>query len=326
VTDRLKRREALYGDRVARLERMLEIRALEDRVQQLFSEGEIHGTTHLCQGQEAVAVGLAAATLPEDWVTCTYRGHGVALALGETLEAVLGEIMGRSCGSVGGLGGSMHLCSPEVGLLPTFAIVGAGMPVAVGAALSCQMLRDNQIAVSVFGDGAANIGAFHESLNLASIWKLPVVFVCENNLYGEYTRIDRTTPVEDIAIRAHSYAIPSEIVDGQDLDAVVDAIRRASDHARSGHGPFFVEAKTYRYGGHSRADKATYRPEGELDLWLKRDPIQIFEDNLIQERELSRDHAAALMSDVSVRLDEAVNFVRHSPEPEPREMFRHVYA
>ncbi|HTW98202.1 MAG TPA: thiamine pyrophosphate-dependent dehydrogenase E1 component subunit alpha, partial [Acidimicrobiales bacterium] len=220
----LRRREDLQASGLGRLRRMLEIRLLEDRIRELFAEGLIPGTTHTAQGQEGVAVGIAAATYPSDAVCCTYRGHAIALALGVTPEAVLGEVMGRRIGCMGGLGGSMHLSDPEVGLLPTMAIVGAGIPVAAGAALTFATTASERVALSVFGDGASNIGAFHEGLNLAAIWKLPAVFICENNLYGEYSPIATTTSVRDIAARAGSYAMASEVVDGQDLDAVEAAV------------------------------------------------------------------------------------------------------
>ena len=197
VTTPLERRRKLQASRVGRYEAMCEIRAFEDRVQAMFFEGLVHGTTHTCQGQEAVAVGVAAAARPTDRITCTYRGHGHALALGLNPVTILGEIMGRRIGAVGGVGGSMHLCDTTVGLLPTFAIIGAGIPVAAGAALTAQVRGTDDAAIGIFGDGAANIGAFHEGLNLAAIWKLPVVFVCENNQYGEYTAIHLTTPVRE---------------------------------------------------------------------------------------------------------------------------------
>ncbi len=214
--DELARREAVRTDRTARYERMVEIRTVENRVQELFGEGIVHGTTHLCTGQEAIAVGVAAASRPTDHVTATYRGHGVALALGLTPTSLIGEIMGREIGSIGGVGGSMHLCDMNIGLMPTFAIVGAGIPVAVGAALTAQVRGTDDIAIAVFGDGSTNIGAFHEALNLAAIWNLPTVFVCENNQYGEYSKTEVTTPITDIADRASSYGMPGVIADGQD--------------------------------------------------------------------------------------------------------------
>lgn len=206
-------RRSGLGNRVEQLRRMIEIRAVEERIQSLFTEGHVRGATHLCSGQEAVSIGIARTVKFDDIVTCTYRGHGHALALGMTLRQVLGEICGRKTGCAGGMGGSMHLGDPSVGMLPTFAIVGAGLPVACGAALAAQSRGTDRVAIAIFGDGASNIGAFHEALNFASILRLPVVFVCENNLYGEYTRIDRSTPVENIATRAGSYGMPGVVVD-----------------------------------------------------------------------------------------------------------------
>jgi acetoin:2,6-dichlorophenolindophenol oxidoreductase subunit alpha len=326
TTELLDRRNALQSDRIERYRRMVEIRAFEDRVKELFAEGIVHGTTHTCQGQEAVAVGIAAATRPTDQVTCTYRGHGIALALGLGQETVLAEIMGRVTGSVGGVGGSMHLCEPAVGLLPTFAIIGAGIPVAAGAALTAQVRGTDDAAVAIFGDGASNIGAFHEGINLAAIWKLPVVFVCENNQYGEYSRIDITTPVEDIADRAASFGIPGAVVDGQDPDAMEAGMVEALGRARSGEGPTLIEAKTYRYAGHSRADTAPYRREGEFEEWYRRDPITTFRLRLIGEDLLTEESAEALHAEVATTLDEVVERVKATPFPGREAMFNHVYA
>jgi pyruvate dehydrogenase E1 component alpha subunit len=322
----LQRREEVVSSRRLRYERMVEIRLLEDKVIEIFAEGLIPGTTHTCQGQEAVCVGIAAATRPTDIVVCTYRGHGMALALGVPAESVLGEIMGRQIGCMGGLGGSMHLSDPSVGLLPTSAIIGAGIPIAAGAALTAQILGNDTVAVSVFGDGTTNIGAFHEGLNLAAIWKLPVIFVCENNQYGEYSRIDRTTPVTDLAVRAMSYNMPSEIVDGQDVDAVEDAMMRAVTRARSGDGPTLIEAKTYRYAGHSRSDKATYRPAGELDEWLQRDPIKLFEAKLVEEGVLVEADLELVNAEQRRRLQATIELVLSSPTPTPEQMMERVSA
>ena len=311
ATTPLERRAAL-SDPVARWDRMLEIRRFEDRIKELFAEGLIHGTTHTCQGQEAVSVGLATAVPPSDHVCCTYRGHGHAFALGMTLDSVLGEITGRTIGTIGGVGGSMHLSERSIGLLPTSAIVGAGIPIAAGAALSAQVRGTDECCVALFGDGATNIGAFHEGLNLAAIWKLPVVFVCENNTYGEYTRIDLTTPVTDLAVRASSYAMPSAIVDGQEVDAVIAAMGEALDRARNGGGPTFIECKTYRYSGHSRADAGTYRPPGELDEWLARDPIELYRRQLVAAGSLDDAAADAMVADVEARVEECVTRVMAS--------------
>ena len=326
VTTPLERRRKLQGSRVGRYEAMSEIRAFEDRVQAMFFEGLVHGTTHTCQGQEAVAVGVAAAARPTDRITCTYRGHGHALALGLNPVTVLGEIMGRRIGAVGGVGGSMHLCDTTVGLLPTFAIIGAGIPVAAGAALTAQVRGTDDAAIGIFGDGAANIGAFHEGLNLAAIWKLPVVFVCENNQYGEYTAIHLSTPVENLADRAVSYGIPGEVVDGQDVDVVASAVAGALERARAGEGPTLLEMKTYRYAGHSRADTAPYRPEGELERWYERDPINTYRSRLIAEGELTAEDAEEIEARARRSIEDAEAVAKASAKATVDDMFRHIYA
>lgn len=322
----LDRRRALAIDPMARLRQMLEIRILEDRILALFADGLVHGSTHLYQGQEAVAVGLAAAAEPTDWICCTYRGHGIALALGATPESVLGEVLGRRCGSAGGLGGSMHLCEPQVGLLPTSAIVGAGIPIAVGAALSASVRGTGGAAVAVFGDGTTNIGAFHEALNLAAVWKLPVVFVCENNLYGEYSPIAATTPLTDLADRAASYAMASRIVDGQDVQAVAAAITDALTQAKTGRGPTLLEMKTYRYAGHSRSDPGSYRPAGELDAWKARDPIELYQAALIADGTLDASAAEGVRDTAKRRIAAAEATALASPPPTRQDMHTNVYA
>jgi acetoin:2,6-dichlorophenolindophenol oxidoreductase subunit alpha len=317
----VERRLCVREHEVDRLERMVEIRTTEDRLSELFAAGEVRGTTHLCQGQEAVAVGIAATTTVEDHVTCTYRGHGVGLALGLSPREVVGEVMGKVTGCIGGLGGSMHLSEPSVGLLPSFAIVGAGLPVAVGAALSSSYRGDDAVAVAVFGDGATNIGAFHEALNLAAIWRLPVVFVCENNLYGEYSPIAQTTPVQDIAVRATGYDMASEIVDGQSLPDVIDAMDRAVGRARSGDGPTLLEMKTYRYSGHSRSDPAAYRPDGELEEWQERDPIALERRRLEQLGVLEGSEWDGLVARTEQAVDQAVKDARDAEEADVSRLF-----
>ncbi|TMC29795.1 MAG: thiamine pyrophosphate-dependent dehydrogenase E1 component subunit alpha [Chloroflexi bacterium] len=303
---------------------MIEIRQIEDESMNLYLEGLIAGSMHTGQGQEAVAVGVAASLRPTDMVTCTYRGHGLALALGLTPLALIAEMLGRKDGALGGKGGSMHLSAPEVGLLPTFAIVGGGIPVAVGAAYASQIAKDGGVAVAVFGDGAANIGAFHEALNMAAVWKLPVVFVCENNLYGEYSRIDKTTPLKDIASRASAYAMPGEVVDGQDIDVVMQAMTRAVERARAGGGPTLLEMKTYRYAGHSRGDPAKYRPAGELERWKERDPITLY-GKALQSRGVADDaRLAAVRDDVTRSVAAAVAAAKVSPVPDASSIFEHV--
>ena len=321
----LVRRKALV-DRVARLGRMIEIRRTEEAIQALFAAGLVKGSAHTCQGQEAVSVALASVAGLQDVVTCTYRGHGVALALGMTPGEVMGEVLGRRAGSIGGVGGSMHLSAPGIGLLPTFAIVGAGIPVAVGAAIGRRASGSDAIAIAVFGDGATNIGAFHESLNLAKVWNVPVVFLCENNLYGEYSRIDRTTPFEDLYRRGAAYDIPSRAVDGQDVDSLVEELGVEFAAARESSSPRLVEAKTYRFVGHSRSDTAPYRRSGELDVWLERDPITILGDRLLAEGVLSNSELEELEQRVTSEVAEAVESVKASPAPAIQAMFANVTA
>jgi acetoin:2,6-dichlorophenolindophenol oxidoreductase subunit alpha len=325
MSDTLSRRRALT-DRTARLERMIEIRRVEEAIQKMFAEGLVKGSTHTCQGQEAVSVSVAAAARIDDMVTCTYRGHGHALALGMTPVEVMGEVLGKTVGSIGGVGGSMHLSDPSIGLLPTFAIVGAGIPVAVGAAIGRRASGADSIGIALFGDGATNIGAFHEALNLAAVWEVPVVFVCENNLYGEYSRIDRTTPFEDLYRRGAAYDIPSRAVDGQDADTLFAELSTEFDAARSTPGPRFVEVKTYRFVGHSRSDTAPYRRPGELDEWLLRDPIAILGERLVEEGALTRDERDTLEQSVGARVAEAVDHVLQAPSPDIAAMFAHVTA
>ena len=321
--EQARRRKAL-DDPLGRLARMIEIRLVEDESMNLYLEGLIAGSMHTGQGQEGVAVGVAASLRPTDTVTCTYRGHALALALGLTPTALLAEMLGRTDGPLGGKGGSMHLAAPSVGLLPTFAIVGAGLPVAVGAAYASQIKKDGGVAVGAFGDGAANIGGFHEALNMAAVWKLPVIFVCENNLYGEYSRIEKTTPITDIAARGAAYAMPSEIVDGQDVDAVMAAMSRATKRARDGGGPTLLEMKTYRYAGHSRGDPAKYRPEGELERWKERDPIALYEKMLIAKGVVDAAKLAAVRDEVTRSVAAAVAGAKASPMPEGHTIFEHV--
>jgi len=319
-------RRAALSDPVAQYERMVEIRDFEERVNGLFATGLIHGTTHLCMGQEALAVGLAATIRPTDAVTATYRGHGVALALGMEPEGVLAEIMGKAEGCTGGVGGSMHLCDMSIGLLPTFAIIGAGLPVAAGAALAYQTRGEDSVAVAVFGDGATNIGAFHETLNIASMWKLPIVFVLDNNLYAEYSRIDLTTPIADLHVRAASYAMESAVVDGMEVGAVTEVIGAAVDRARNGGGPTLVEAKTYRFAGHSRADTAPYRPEGELDQWQARDPLRVTRAGLVAAGHADEQQLDEVEQRVKADLGALVDRVSAMPGPDVTAMFDNIWS
>src|SRR5437588_5072491 len=267
--------------RLALYRSQIEIRLVEKRAYDLFLHNLVKGTSHLALGQEAVAAGFAVAMRPDDYTFCTYRGHAHTLARGAPMVGVLGELMGRRCGLMGGKGGSMHLTSVTHGVMGSYAIVGAHLPVAAGAAWSAQLRGSGQVAVCFFGDGTCNIGAFHEALNFAAVWKLPVIFVCENNQYMEYTPIGDVTAVEHPAAdRAAAYGLPRIVIDGNDADVVFRAARDAYAKARAGGGPSLIECMTYRYSGHSRADPAKYRPEGELEKWKRRDPVVIYRERL----------------------------------------------
>lgn len=307
------------------LRRMHEIRFFEDTVKDWFSRAMVRGSTHLYQGQEAVAVGVTAALGPGDTTTCTYRGHGTVLAQGAPIDRSFGEILGKAEGLCGGKGGSMHLTDLSVGALGSFAIVGAHLPISVGAGWAAQLLGTGAVSATFFGDGAVNIGTFHEALNLAGVWKLPVLFVIENNLYGEYSPIATTTANTDLAERGTSYGMPGIRVDGNDVVAVLDAARSAVQRARDGQGPTLLEAMTYRQSGHSRADPATYRPEGELDAWLARDPLILAEH---RARALGVDQA-----EIDAVRDRAATAVRAAAEralswkdPAPEARFDDVWT
>lgn len=316
----------MQPDRLAWYRRMLEIRLFEEKVQELFMEGHVQGSTHLCQGQEAVSVGAMAALRDDDYLTITYRGHGQALARGVSMEACFGEMMGRSTGCCSGVGGSMHFTDVSRGLLGAFAIVGAGLPIAVGAAHAARLQGRDQVALTFMGDGSTNIGTFHESLNMASTWKVPVVFIVENNLYGEYTPLRDTTPLDDLAERATGYAMPGVIVDGQDVDAVYGAVATAAARARAGEGPSLLEMKTYRFRGHSRTDPAKYRPEGELERWRERDPLDLLAAVLEARGELDEAARATLQRDVQTQVDEAAARAADAPYPTLEEARAYVYA
>jgi pyruvate dehydrogenase E1 component alpha subunit len=234
--------------------------------------------------------------------------------------------MGKATGCCGGVGGSMHMCDASVGLLPTSAIIGAGIPIAAGAALAFQVQKSDRVSVALFGDGSTNIGAFHEGLNLAAIWKLPVVFICDNNVYGEYSRINITTPIEDLHMRAESYAMPHFALDGMDIHAVRKGVTEAVERARSGGGPTLIEAKTYRFSGHSRADQALYRPEGELEKWQKRDPILVTENDLIARKEITADEIKSMKESTAAMIASVVDQATKDPNPELSAMFKNIYA
>ena len=305
---------------------MLAIRFFEDEVMRLFMLNLVRGSTHLCQGQEAVAVGACGALQTGDTMTCTYRGHGAILAMGAPLDRTMAEILGKAEGLCRGKGGSMHLTDVSVGALGSFAIVGAHLPFATGAALAAQYLGTGAVSLTFFGDGTTNIGAFHEALNLAAIWKLPVVFVCENNLYGEYSPVASTTPIERLADRAAAYAMASDRVDGNDVLEVQASVAAAVERARRGDGPTLVEALTYRQKGHSRSDPGAYRPPGELDRWLERDPITLFERVLAGSEGVLSEDVARVRADAQKAVREATERALAWSEPDAAERFEDVFA
>jgi TPP-dependent pyruvate/acetoin dehydrogenase alpha subunit len=304
----------------------VEIREAEQRAFDLFLQNLVKGTSHLSLGQEAVAAGFGVAMQPGDLSFCTYRGHAHTLARGVPIEKVLGELMQRDNGLMRGKGGSMHLTSVEHGVMGSYAIIGAHLPIACGAAWRAQYKGDTDVSVCFFGDGTTNIGAFHEALNFAVVWKLPVVFVCENNLYMEYTPIGDVTAVEHPAAdRASAYGLERIVIDGNDADAVYRAAQAAYVKARAGDGPSLIECMTYRYSGHSRADPAKYRPEGELERWKERDPIKIYRERLKQFG-IGDDVVAAIDADVKERVDAATEACKAAPMPSLDILTTDVYA
>ena len=302
------------------------IREAEQRAYDLFLQNLVKGTSHLSLGQEAVAAGFAGAMKPGDLSFCTYRGHAHTLARGVSVEKVLGELMQRDNGLMRGKGGSMHLTSEEHGVMGSYAIIGAHLPIACGAAWRAQYKGDKDVSVCFFGDGTTNIGAFHEALNFAAVWKLPVVFVCENNLYMEYTPIGDVTAVKHPAAdRAASYGLERIIVDGNDADAVYRTAQTAFDKARAGNGPSLIECLTYRHSGHSRADPAKYRPEGELERWKERDPIKIYKERLKQFG-IGEQTIANIDAEVRKVVDDATEACKAAPLPPVDIMTTDVYA
>ncbi|MGQ9494194.1 MAG: pyruvate dehydrogenase (acetyl-transferring) E1 component subunit alpha [Anaerolineae bacterium] len=308
------------------LRKMHIIRAFEEKADQLFALGKVHGTMHLSIGMEATAVGAISALQPDDYITSTHRGHGHCIAKGGDVRLMMAEFLGKETGYCRGRGGSMHIADVESGNLGATGVVGGGIPTAVGAALSVKLRRTGQVVLCFFGDGAANMGIFHESLNLAAIWKLPLVFVCENNQYAMSMSVTRAFPIENIAERAAAYAMPGTVVDGNDVLAVHAAVAKAADRARSGEGPSLIECKTYRWKGHSKSDQERYRTREEVATWKKKDPIARFETYLAQNGLLTEEQRQAIAKEAQERIEEAVAFAESSPEPRVEEILEGVYA
>jgi pyruvate dehydrogenase E1 component alpha subunit len=305
---------------------MVTIREFEEQLYYLFLTEAMPGTMHQYTGQEAVATGVCAALRSTDYITSTHRGHGHAIAKGVPLRSLMAEVFAKDTGCCRGMGGSMHLSDPAVGMLTATGIVGGGIPIATGAALSARLRGSGQVAVSFFGDGASNEGSFHESLNQAGVWKLPVIYVCENNLYGFSVPFSAASALPDIAARAACYGFPGVVVDGNDVLAVYQAALVAVERARHGKGPMLIECKTYRHRGHSRFEKSTYRGDEELQAWLRKDPIPRFRALLVEREVITEGDAERMRQEVLAELEDAVTFARQSPEPGLDAPLQYVYA
>jgi TPP-dependent pyruvate/acetoin dehydrogenase alpha subunit len=304
--------------------RMLLIRRFEERVYLVYLQGELPGTLHQSQGQEAVAVGVCDVLRPTDWITSTHRPHGHALAKGVDVRAAMAELYGKATGCCGGKGGSMHLGDPSVGMLPAIAIVGGGNTVVTGLGLAFKLMRTDQVAVCFFGEGASNEGAFHEGLNFAAVQHLPIVFACENNLYGASTPFHQISLIIDVAARATAYGVRGEIVDGMDVLAVREAAARAVVDARDGAGPVLLEFKTYRFAGHSRGDVRGYRSREEEAEWKERDPIVRLRERLAST--FGVEVLDETDAEIEATLDDAIEFARNSPLPRAEEALTGTYA
>ncbi|MCJ7677796.1 MAG: thiamine pyrophosphate-dependent dehydrogenase E1 component subunit alpha [Anaerolineales bacterium] len=307
-------------------ERMLKIRHFENRVKDLFAGGELPGFVHLYLGEEAVASGACAALEDGDYITSTHRGHGHIIAKGGEMKYMMAELFGKATGYNKGKGGSMHIACPELGVLGANGIVGAGIPLATGAALAAKYRKSGQVVICFFGDGASNEGMFHESLNIAGAFDLPVIYVCENNLYAVGTRQSEVRKVEDIADRATGYGMPGLVIDGNDVIAVYEAVKEAVRRARAGDGPTLIECKTYRWRGHFEGEVDNYRLPEEVKAWIKREPLAPYRKLLLDQGVLNEEKAQAMEQRVIAELEEAVGFARQSPLPKPETAMEGLWA
>ncbi|MBW1713262.1 MAG: thiamine pyrophosphate-dependent dehydrogenase E1 component subunit alpha [Deltaproteobacteria bacterium] len=306
---------------------MLRIRMFEERIQDLYARGLVPGLAHLYVGEEAVAAGVCACLGQEDYITSTHRGHGHVIAKGAELKYMMAELFGKQTGYCKGKGGSMHIADMKMGILGANGIAGGGLPIAAGAGLSARLLGSDRVTACFFGDDASNNGTFHESLNFASLHKLPVVFVCENNLYGISVSQTKHTPIQDIAVRATSYAMPGVVVDGNDVLEVVQATQKAVRRARVGEGPTLLECKTYRWRGHHEGDPnqgARYRKKEEIEAWKRKCPIKRLADKMVAEKVVSAKKLDKLEKDIQAELDAAVDYAQQSPFPELSELYTDV--
>ena len=305
---------------------MVRIRRFEERVVREFADGNIPGSVHSYIGEEAVATGAIAHLKKEDYIMSTHRGHGHLIAKGGEPDKMMAELFAKKTGYCLGKGGSMHIANLDIGMLGAAGIVGSGIPIATGAALSAQLRGTDQVTICFFGDGASNIGRFHEGINLASVWHLPVVFICENNLWAVSVPTSTSLNVPNVADRAVSYGIPGVVVDGMDVMAVYEAVGEAVARARNGQGPTLIEAKTYRFRGHFEGDSGTYRPQEEIDQWLQKDPINHYLKKLLEMKVLTKKQAEEIDKEAVAEMDAAVKFALESPFPEPEETLENVYS
>ena len=305
---------------------MIRIRLFEEKVQELFRKGELPGFLHLCMGQEAVAVGSTGALLKDDMLLGGHRAHGHAIAKGVPMRKIMAELFAKESGCCKGKGGSMHLSDRDLCLFLTTGIVGSSIPIADGIAFSFKLRGENRVAVTVFGDGANNTGAFHEGINLAALWKLPAVFVCDNNQYAISTHVSRSTPIANVSGRAKAYNIPGVTVDGQDVEAVYEAVKEAVDRARDGNGPSLVECKSARLYGSYAADSQSYRPKEDIEEAARRDPINLLKAKLMKSGALKEGDDEMIRKDGVAEVEDAVRYAKESPYPEPEEALRDVYG
>jgi len=306
--------------------KMLLIRYFEEKVDEFFARALIHGTTHLYTGEEAIAVGACVHLEKGDFLTSTHRGHGHCISSGADVKRMMAELLGKETGYSHGKGGSMHIADVEAGNLGANGVVGGGIPLAVGAGLTLKMKNSNRMVLCFFGDGAANQGVFHESLNLASIWDLPVVFICENNVYGMSFSVKKAIRAKSIAVRSKAYGIPGKLVDGNDVFAVSDAVEAAAGRARKGKGPSLIECQTYRWKGHSKSDANLYRTQEEIESWKKKCPIKRFREKLIETDVLTIGKAQKIDQEAKKDIEDAVEFAMRSQEPKLQDLEEDVYA
>jgi TPP-dependent pyruvate/acetoin dehydrogenase alpha subunit len=306
--------------------KMVRIRKFEQRVQKEFADGKIPGFVHLYAGEEAIAVGACANLGPEDYITSTHRGHGHLIAKGGKLNMMMAELFGKKTGYNKGKGGSMHIADMDIGILGANGIVAAGITIATGAGLSAKMRGSGQVTVCFFSDGATNTTRFHEGINLASIWDLPVVYIIENNLYAESTSISSVCKLKNLADRAVSYGIPGKTIDGNDIFEVYETVGQAIDRARKGEGPSLIECKTYRIFGHEEGDEQTYKTKKEIEEWSKKDAIERFKKRLIEDGKLTEEDMDKIDKEVEKEVEEAVKFAEDSPFPAPEETLEDVFA